>query len=97
MIYTSIIFYYYGIINVGYDFYVHITTTFIFSSALIRIHELNLRSSFNLLSLSKKQEKKWQRVLTMLTDGVLIMQNTENDLGIVLINPSLLKILSIQK
>jgi len=37
------------------------------------MNEVNLRNSFNLLSTSKIQEKKWQGVLTMLTDGVLIM------------------------
>ena len=58
---------------VGNDFYIHITTTIIFSATLIRMNEVNLRNSFNLLSTSKIQEKKWQSVLTMLTDGVLIM------------------------
>lgn len=61
------------------------------------MNELNLRNSFNLLSLSKIQEKKWQRVLTLLTDGVLIMQHTDNEKGILLINPSLQKIFGKQK
>ena len=88
-VFIIIIFKFYGVAGVGNDFYVHITTTIIFSATLIRMNEVNLRSSFNLLSCSKKQEKKWQRVLMMLTDGVLIMQHTENDQGILLINPSL--------
>jgi tellurite resistance protein TehA-like permease len=92
-----IIFHHYGVSGVGNDFYVHITTTVIFSACLIRMNEVNLRSSFNLLSLTKRQEKKWQRVLTLLTDGVLIMQHTESDHGVLLINPSLQKIFSPDK
>ena len=34
---------YYGIGCLGNDFFVHITTNFIFLSTLIRINELNLR------------------------------------------------------
>ena len=93
-IYISIIFRNYGASGIGNDFYVHITTAIIFSGCLIRMNEVNLRSSFNLLACSKVQEKKWLRVLMMLTDGVLIMQHTENDHGILLINPSLQKIFS---
>jgi hypothetical protein len=88
-VYITIVFGSYGVSGVGNDFYVHITTTIIFSACLIRMNELNLRSSFNQLSLSKVQENKWRRVLTMLTDGVLIMQHTSSDDGILLINPSL--------
>jgi hypothetical protein len=72
-VYITIIFRFYGVSGVGNDFYIHITTTIIFSATLIRMNEVNLRNSFNLLSTSKIQEKKWQSVLTMLTDGVLIM------------------------
>lgn len=93
-IYIALIFRQYGFGGVGNDFYVHMTTAIIFSGCLIRMNEVNLRSSFNLLSCSKVQEKKWQRVLMMLTDGVLILQHTENDRGILLINPSLQKIFS---
>ena len=96
-VYIIIIFKFYGVAGVGNDFYVHITTTIIFSATLIRMNEVNLRSSFNLLSCSKVQEKKWQRVLMMLTDGVLIMQHTENDEGILLINPSLQKIFKMNR
>ena len=91
-VYITIIFRFYGVSGVGNDFYIHITTTIIFSATLIRMNEVNLRNSFNLLSTSKIQEKKWQSVLTMLTDGVLIMQHTESDKGILLVNPSLQKI-----
>lgn len=52
-IYISIIFRYYGVGGVGNDFYVHITTAIIFSGCLIRMNEVNLRSSFNLLACSK--------------------------------------------
>ena len=86
---------FYGSAGFGNDFYIHIATTVIFSACLIRMNEVNLRSGFNLLAQSKIEEKKWQRVLTMLTDGVLIMQHTESDNGISLINPSLEKIFSI--
>lgn len=92
-LFITIIFRFYGIDGVGNDFYIHITTTIIFSATLIRMNEVNLRNSFNLLSTSKIQEKKWQSVLTMLTDGVLIMQHTESDKGILLVNPSLYTIL----
>ena len=94
--YILIIFNFYGIKGVGNDFYVHIPTTIIFSACLMRMNEINQRSSYNLLCQSKIQENKWQRVLTMLTDGVLIMQHTESDYGILLINPSLQKIFAIK-
>lgn len=71
--YIVIIFRYYGFQGVGNDFYVHITTTVIFSACLVRMNEVNLRSSYNLLSLKEGEEEKWKRVLTLLTDGVLIM------------------------
>lgn len=61
------------------------------------MNELNLRNSFNLLSLSKIQERKWQRVLALLTDGVLILQHTDNEKGILLINESLQKIFGKQQ
>ena len=92
-VYIIIILRFYGINGVGNDFYIHITITIIFSATLIRMNELNLRNSFNLLSTSKIEEKKWQSVFTMLTDGVLIMQHTENDKGILLVNASLYTIL----
>ena len=47
----TIIFIVYGFEGVGKDAYIHITTTFILSSYLIRINEANLRISFNLLTL----------------------------------------------
>lgn len=86
------IFRFYGVRGVGNDFYIHITNSIIMSACLIRMNEVNLRNSFSLLSQSKIQEREWQRVLTMLTDGVLIMQHTDSDRGILLINPSLQKI-----
>jgi len=43
----------YGVSGIGNDFYVHITTTAIFTAVLIRKNELNLRSSFGLLSQAK--------------------------------------------
>jgi hypothetical protein len=89
VIYLGIIFRHYGSSGVGNDLYVHMITSFIFSSCLIRINEVNMRSSFNLLRKAELQEEKWQRVLRMLTDGVLLMQHTESDLGILLVNPSL--------
>mmetsp|Transcript_17018 Transcript_17018/g.26273 ORF Transcript_17018/g.26273 Transcript_17018/m.26273 type:complete len:115 (-) Transcript_17018:3259-3603(-) len=49
-VYIALVFRFYGIEGVGNDFYVHITTTIIFSACLIRINELNLRNSFTLLS-----------------------------------------------
>jgi hypothetical protein len=92
--YIIIVFRHFGLSGIGNDFYVHITTTIIFSTCLIRMNEVNIRESFNLLHTSKIQEKKWQRVLNMLTDGVLIMQHTEQDDGIILMNPSLKKLFS---
>lgn len=55
-----------------------------------------MRNSFNLLHESKQNEKKWLRVLTMLTDGVLVMQHTEADEGILLINDSLKQLLKFE-
>lgn len=52
-VYVIIIFRFYGISAVGNDFYVHITTTIIFSTTLIRMNEVNMRNSLNLLSTSK--------------------------------------------
>jgi hypothetical protein len=52
--YIIIIFRFYGFKGVGNDFYVHITTTIIFSACLVRMNEVNLRSSFNLLFHSKR-------------------------------------------
>lgn len=95
--YIAIIFWQYGIQGVNNDFYVHITTTIIFQSCLIRMNEYNLRSSYNLLSLSKQNEQKWQRVLNRLTDGVLILDHVKDDSGITLINNSLKKILKSKK
>lgn len=92
LVYITLILLKYGSQGIGNDFYVHIPTTIIFSACLVRMNEVNLRNSFSLLNESKVQEKKWQRVLRMLTDGVLIMQHTESDDGILLINPSLEKI-----
>ena len=51
--YITLIFKEYGTQGIGNDFYVHMTTTIIFSACLIRMNEVNLRSSFNLLSQSK--------------------------------------------
>ena len=79
--------------GVGNDFFVHVPTTFLLAAQLIRMNELNMRNSFNLLHESKQNEKKWLRVLTMLTDGVLVMQHTEADEGILLINDSLKQLL----
>lgn len=56
------------------------------------MNEVNLRNSFNLLSKSKIQESKLQKVLTQVTDGILIMQHTQNDNGIVLVNPAIRQI-----
>lgn len=89
MVYISLILHQYGLQDIGKDFYVHIPTTIIFSACLVRMNEVNLRNSFSLLNQSKIQEKKWQRVLRMLTDGVLIMEHTRGDDGILLKNPSL--------
>ena len=47
--YIVMVFNEYGTKGIGNDFYVHITTTIIFSACLTRMNELNLRSSFNLL------------------------------------------------
>lgn len=87
LVYCILVFRHYG--RVGNDFYVHVPTTFLLAGLLIRMNELNMRNSFNLLHESKQNEKKWLRVLTMLTDGVLVMQHTEADEGILLINDSL--------
>jgi hypothetical protein len=76
----------YGFAGIGNDTYVHLTTAMIFSAALIRMNEENLRHSFNLLSCSKIQEMKWQHVLMMLTDGVLIMSHISSDDGICMMN-----------
>lgn len=92
IVYIIMIFRYYGVKGIGNDFYIHITNTIIMSACLIRMNEVNLRKSFSLLNQSKIQEEQWQRVLTTLTDGVLIMEHTNSDNGILLINPSLLKI-----
>ena len=86
MVYITLIFLKYGFKGIGNDFYVHIPTTIIFSACLVRMNEVNLRNSFGLLNESKVQEKKWWRVLKMLTDGVLIMQHTKSDDGIMLKN-----------
>jgi hypothetical protein len=59
VIYLSIIFRHYGSSGVGNDLYVHMITSFIFSSCLIRINEVNMRSSFNLLRKAELQEEKW--------------------------------------
>lgn len=71
------------------DFYIHIPTSFILLTILVRLNEQNLRNSFNLLHISKQNENQWLRVLSMLTDGVLVLQNTDNDDGILLLNQSL--------
>ena len=71
------------------NFCIHISTTVVMSICLIRMNEVNLRTSFSLLNQSKMQERKWRNVLRMLTDGVLIMQHTDDDSGILLINESL--------
>lgn len=92
VIYIAHVLRHYGFEKIGNDFLIHLLTTIILQAVLIRMNELNLRNSFQLLSLSKIQEHKWQRVLTMLTDGVLIMQHTQSENGILLINPSLQKI-----
>ena len=84
IVYLTLIFQKYDLKGINNDFYVHIPTTIIFSGCLVRMNEVNLRNSFSLLNQSKVQEKKWLRVLNMLTDGILIMQHTENDDGIVL-------------
>ena len=55
------------------------------------MNEINLRNSFNLISTSKIQETKWLRVLNQVSDGILVMQHTQNDNGIVLVNPVLRK------
>ena len=95
VMYIYIILNQYGLDGVRPDLYVHITTCYVFSSLLIKVNEENMRSSFNLLKKAELQEKKWQHVLEMLTDGVLIMQHTQNDNGILLVNPSLRKIFKI--
>ena len=95
--YGFIIFRYYGLSGFNNDFYIHITTTIIFSCFLIRSNEVNMRNSFSLLTQSKQQEMKWQRVVTMLTDGVLILQHTRDHSGILLMNPSLHKIFKTKK
>lgn len=59
VIYLGIIFRHYGSSGVGNDLYVHMITSFIFSSCLIRINEVNMRSSFNLLRKAELQEEKW--------------------------------------
>jgi len=51
-VYITIVFRHYGVTGVGNDFYVHITTTIIFSACLIRMNEVNLRSSFQTLNQS---------------------------------------------
>lgn len=89
--YCFMVFRHYG--GVGNDYFVHVPTTFLLAAQLIRMNELNMRNSFNLLHESKQNEKKWLRVLTMLTDGVLVMQHTEADEGILLINDSLKQLL----
>ena len=48
--YIAMVYNEYGTKGIGNDFYVHITTTIIFSACLTRMNELNLRSSFNLIS-----------------------------------------------
>lgn len=92
LIYIVLIFNFYGYNSIRHDFYIHISTTIIMSTCLIRMNEVNLRNSFSLLNQSKIQERKWRNVLRMLTDGVLIMQHTDDDSGILLINDSLQKI-----
>lgn len=59
IVYISLILRQYGFEGIGKDFYVHIPTTIIFSACLVRMNEVNLRNSFNLLNQSKVQEKKW--------------------------------------
>jgi hypothetical protein len=49
----------YGLKGIGNDAYVHLVTAIIFSAALIKMNEENLRHSFNLLSVSKIEEMKW--------------------------------------
>lgn len=95
VIYISIIFWSFGLQGVGNDFYVHIPTTIMFSSCLIRMNEQNLRKSFHLLSVSQANEYKWKQVLNKLTDGVLIMDGISNDDSMILLNASLRKMLGI--
>lgn len=71
--YIYIILKHFGLDGVRPDLYVHLTTCYVFSSLLIKANEEFMRSSFSLLKKAEIQEKKWQRVLEMLTDGVLIM------------------------
>ena len=94
--YFLIIWYQFGVDGVRADLYVHITTCYIFSSCLIKVNEENMRNNFKLLRKAELKEKKWQSVLEMLTDGVLIMQHTDSDKGILLVNNSLRKIFKIQ-
>lgn len=42
-LYTVMVFNEYGAKGIGNDFYVHLTTTIIFSACLTRMNELNLR------------------------------------------------------
>ena len=57
--YIFIIFRSFDMKEINNDFYVHIPTTIIFSSCLIRMNEYIMRSSFSLLSQSKQNEQKW--------------------------------------
>jgi hypothetical protein len=57
--YIAIVVNQYGLKGIGNDAYVHLVTAIIFSAALIKMNEENLRHSFNLLSVSKIEEMKW--------------------------------------
>ena len=94
-IYTGIIVWQFGFHGVGKDFYIHIPTTIMFSSCLIRMNEQSLRNSFHLLSVSTSNESKWKQVLTKLTDGVLIMDGTKSDDSIIMLNSSLRKMIGL--
>ena len=52
-VYIAIVFKQYGLDGIGNDFYVHIPTIIIYMGCLVKMNEVNLRSSFALLSQSK--------------------------------------------